>query len=109
MDETVFFWSGWDPIVRILVVGTITYVALVLLLRISGKRTLTRMTAFDFVIAIAIGSVFGRVLTAKTVSIAETVTTFILLILLQALFFLFRTKFKDLQKTHQFKAFPLIL
>ena len=86
MDKVVFFWSGWEPILRILVVGTITYVGLVLLLRISGKRTFTRMTAFDFIIAIAIGSSFGRILTAKTISVAEAFTTFILLILLQTVF-----------------------
>ena len=86
MDKVVFFWSGWEPLLRILVVGSISYVALVLLLKVSGKRTLTRMTAFDFVITIAIGSSFGRILTAEIISIAESVTTFVLLILLQSLF-----------------------
>ncbi|GHA23347.1 DUF421 domain-containing protein [Salinimicrobium marinum] len=86
MDDVVYFWSGWEPIFRILVVGSITYVGLVILLRLSGKRTLTRMTTFDFVIAIAIGSAFGRILTASIVSISEAITAFILLILLQTVF-----------------------
>lgn len=86
MNDVVFFWNGWEPILRILVVGTITYLGLVLLLRLSGKRTFTRMTAFDFVIAITIGSAFGRILTAKSVSVSESITTFILLILLQTIF-----------------------
>lgn len=86
MDDVVFFWNGWEPILRILVVGTLTYLGLVLLLRLSGKRTFTRMTAFDFVIAITIGSAFGRILTAKSVSISESIATFVLLILLQTVF-----------------------
>lgn len=41
------------------------------------------MNAFDFVITITIGSAFGRLLTAREVSLAESVTVFLLLITLQ--------------------------
>lgn len=94
MDEVVFFWNGWEPILRILFVGTFTYIAILFLLRISGKRTLARMSGFDFVITIAMGAAFGRVLTAKTVSIAETITVFVLLTVLQYLFSFFTVRFK---------------
>ena len=83
MDKVVIFWSGWEPILRILVVGTLTYMGIVILLRVSGKRTLASMNAFDFIITIAMGSAFGRILTAHKVSIAETFTTFLLLVGLQ--------------------------
>ncbi|WP_017730761.1 DUF421 domain-containing protein [Nafulsella turpanensis] len=83
MDKIVIFWSGWEPIVRIVVVGTLTYIGIIILLRVSGKRTLASMNAFDFVITIAMGSAFGRILTAKKVSIAESLTTFLLLVALQ--------------------------
>lgn len=86
MERVVFLWSGWESILRILLVGSITYVALIFLLRIAGKRTLSRMTAFDFVIAITIGSAFGRILTASSVSVSESLVTFGLLMGLQILF-----------------------
>ncbi|GAB3174697.1 DUF421 domain-containing protein [Telluribacter humicola] len=86
MDKTVFFWSGWEPILRIVVVGTITYLCIVLLLRVSGKRTLASMNAFDFIITVTMGSAFGRVLTAKGVSVSEAVVTFLLLVSLQYIF-----------------------
>ena len=98
MEKVVFLWNGWEPILRILVVGTVTYLGLVVLLRLSGKRTLTRMTAFDFIIAITIGSAFGRILTAKSVSISESITTFILLVLLQTIFSFFEVNFKFFKK-----------
>lgn len=91
MDKTVFFWNGLEPIIRILIVGTLGYIALVMILKISGKRTLAKMNAFDFIITVTIGSVFGRVLTAKSVSITEAVTAFILLAVLQTLFAYFET------------------
>jgi uncharacterized membrane protein YcaP (DUF421 family) len=78
-----FFFDGWEPVARILLVGTLGYTALVLLLRVSGKRTLAQMNSFDFVITVAIGASFGRIITAREVSVLEAVTAFVLLITLQ--------------------------
>ncbi|RDV14659.1 DUF421 domain-containing protein [Pontibacter diazotrophicus] len=83
MDDVVILWNGYEPLLRILVVGTLTYIGIVLVLRISGKRTLLSMNAFDFIITIAMGSAFGRILTAKQVSLAESLVTFVLLVSLQ--------------------------
>ncbi|SEV88773.1 DUF421 domain-containing protein [Halobacterium jilantaiense] len=82
MTEPLFF-DGWEPLVRITVVGVSMYVTLVLFLRLSGSRTLSTMNAFDFIVTVAIGSVFGRALTAKAVSLTEAVVAFALLIALQ--------------------------
>ena len=68
---------------RTVVVGTLTYISIITILRISGKRTLAKMNAFDFVITVALGSAYGRILTAKQVSLAEAITTFALLAILQ--------------------------
>ncbi len=83
MNKVVFFYTGLEPIFRIIIIGTLAYISLLLLLRISGKRTLAQMNAFDFVITVAIGSTFGRLLTAKGVSLAEGITAFGVLIGLQ--------------------------
>ena len=83
MSDLVFFTSGWLPLARIVVVGTLMYVVLVVLLRVSGSRTIASMRAFDFIVTVALGSVFGRALTAKGVSLAEAVLAFVLLIALQ--------------------------
>jgi uncharacterized membrane protein YcaP (DUF421 family) len=85
MDNVVFFYGGIEPLVRIVVVGTLAYFSLIILLRISGQRTLAQLNSFDFVITIAIGSTLGRLITAKGVSLAESVTAFFTLIFLQHL------------------------
>lgn len=77
------WFAGWEPIWRIGVVGTLGYGALVVLLRASGKRTLAQMNSFDFVITVAVGATFGRVMTARSVALAEAVTAFVVLIALQ--------------------------
>ena len=80
----VHIWfSGWEPIWRTLIVGTLGYAALVMFVRFSGKRTLAQMNSFDFVITVAIGAAFGSAMTARTVALAEAVTAFALLIALQ--------------------------
>lgn len=74
-----------DPvaILRTLIVGVLAYVSLVAILRISGKRTLTQMNAFDFVVTVALGSTLATLLLSREVALAEGVVAMGLLVLLQ--------------------------
>lgn len=77
------FFSGWDSLFRTLVVGLLAYITLVLFLRISGKRTLSKMNAFDLVVTVALGSTLATVLLARDIALAEGALAFGLLIGLQ--------------------------
>jgi uncharacterized membrane protein YcaP (DUF421 family) len=77
------FFDTWFELGRVVVVGTCTYAALVALLRVSGKRTLSKMNAFDFVVTVALGSTLATVLLSKDVALAEGMLAFGILILLQ--------------------------
>ena len=77
------FFIDWFGLWRVVIVGTLAYVALVLLLRVSGKRTLSKMNAFDFIVTVALGSTLATVLLSKDVALAEGITAFALLIGLQ--------------------------
>ena len=92
MDDVVFFWDGWLPLLRIVVVGSLGFVWLVLLLRTTGPRNMAKMTPFDFVITVTLGSAFGRVLTAQEVAVADAVVAFALLVTLQWLFAYLRSR-----------------
>lgn len=76
-------FSGWDSLLRIILTGVLAYVALIAFLRISGKRTLSKMNAFDLVVTVALGSTLATVLLAKDVALADGVVGFGVLILLQ--------------------------
>jgi uncharacterized membrane protein YcaP (DUF421 family) len=69
MDK-LFFYS-WESIIRTGVTTILAYFCLILLLRISGKRTLSKMNAFDFVVTIALGSILATVLLNKSVALAD--------------------------------------
>ncbi len=76
-------FGTWDALGRVLVIAPLAYLALLLLLRISGKRTLTKLNAFDLVVTVALGSVLATTLLSKTVSLAEGILALALLIGLQ--------------------------
>lgn len=79
------FFDSWSESARVPIVGVLAYVALVLILRVSGKRTLSKMNAFDFVVTVALGSTLATILLNEDVSLAEGVTALALLVGLQYL------------------------
>lgn len=81
MEDLLF--NGWQPLGRTLVIGILAYASLVFLLRISGRRTLSKMNAFDLVVTVALGSTLATVLLNRNVSLAQGALAFALLIGLQ--------------------------
>lgn len=79
------FFNDWSSLARVVMVGTLAYAGLVLLLRISGKRTLSKMNAFDLIVTVALGSTLATVLLSQDVALADGITAFALLIALQYL------------------------
>ncbi len=61
----------------------LVYPTLVLVLRVSGKRTLAKMNAFDLVVTVALGSTLATILLSADVSLAEGVVVLVLLVTLQ--------------------------
>ena len=77
------FFDSWTGLGRVLLVGTLAYVALVAILRISGKRTLSKMNAFDFVVTVALGSTLATILVDTSVTLAQGALALALLVALQ--------------------------
>lgn len=83
MDFEKIFFAGWAGVARTALVGVLAYAAMVLSLRVSGKRTLSKMNAFDLVVTVALGSILATILLSKDVALAEGVTAMVVLIGLQ--------------------------
>lgn len=75
--------AGWETPFRIATAGTLGYAALVFFLRVSGKRTLSKLNAFDFVVTVAIGSSFATILLSQDTPIGKGIWGLLVLILLQ--------------------------
>ncbi len=100
-------FHSWADLGRVAVVGGLAYPALVLLLRVSGKRTLTKLNAFDFVVTVALGSTLATVLLSKDVSLAEGLAALGLLIALQ--FFITWQSVRSPRFQRLIKAEPTLL
>ena len=101
------FFDSWFGIVRILIVGVLAYVALIIFLRVSGKRTLSKWNAFDFVVTIALGSTLASVIISKDVVLIEGVIAFALLIGLQFVITRLSVRFDSIKNV--VKAEPTLL
>ncbi|MFN2441460.1 MAG: DUF421 domain-containing protein, partial [Thermoanaerobaculia bacterium] len=65
------FFDDIQGLIRVFVISILAYVALVLFLRVSGKRTLTKLNAFDLVVTVALGSTLATIILSKDVALAE--------------------------------------
>ncbi|WP_456271302.1 DUF421 domain-containing protein [Bacillus sp. AK031] len=77
------FFYDLQTIQRTIIIGFCAYISLIILLRVSGKRTLSKLNAFDLVVTVAMGSTLSSILINKNVTWAQGITAFIMLIGLQ--------------------------
>lgn len=77
------FFDSYHDLVRVAVVGPSAYLALVVLLRATGKRTLSKMNAFDLVVTVALGSMLAASILDDSVALSEGLLALGLLCLLQ--------------------------
>lgn len=82
MPDSLFF-QGWNGPIRILIVGVLSYAALVLLLRLTGKRTLSKLNAFDLVVTVALGSTLSTAILDKNTPLLDGLVAMGLLVALQ--------------------------
>jgi uncharacterized membrane protein YcaP (DUF421 family) len=78
-------FDGWSGPLHTAIVGMLAYVLLILLLRVSGKRTLSKMNAFDFIVTVSLGSTLASVMLTKGTALAQGFTAFVVLIGLQCI------------------------
>lgn len=76
-------FGGWGELGRVLVFGVVAYVGMVFFLRLSGKRTLSKMDTFDFVITTALGSALAQVVLSRDGALSTGLAAFAVIIGLQ--------------------------
>jgi len=71
-NADTWLFTSWSTVGWILLSGLMMLVAIVVIIRIIGLRSLSKMSSFDFAVTVAIGSILGSVV-ASSSSIAEGV------------------------------------
>jgi len=98
MDLQAMFFQNWSGIVRTILVGIMAYATLVIFLRISGKRTLAKLNAFDLVVTVALGSTLSAITLQESIALAEGAVALALLISLQYLVTFFSVRSRTFAK-----------
>ncbi|MFP8782346.1 DUF421 domain-containing protein [Planococcus plakortidis] len=82
MLDTILF-DGWESVLRIAIMSLLAYPFLIVLLRNFGKRSLTNINIFDFIITVTYGATLGSVITSDKVSFADGAMVLFMLSLMQ--------------------------
>jgi uncharacterized membrane protein YcaP (DUF421 family) len=85
MGHTPFYFESWYNVERTVTLSIVGFVALFIMLRVSGKRTLSKLNVFDFVFVVAVGSVFASMIISKDVTLIEGIAALATLIAIQML------------------------
>lgn len=76
-------WDSWESIMRVAIVTVTSYVGLLLLQRVSGKRTLSKLNAFDLIVTVALGSMLATTILSPNATLARGLTGIGVLMALQ--------------------------
>lgn len=82
MDQPLFL-DGLSDLVRVLTLAPLLYCAVIVFIRISGKRTTAQMNNFDWIVTVALGSLMASPILIDDVTLAETLLAIACLIGLQ--------------------------
>ena len=101
------FFSNWESLIRITIVTIVAYFLIIFMLRISGKRTLSKMNAFDFIVTVALGSMLATVILSKDIALFDGLLALVLLITLQYIITWLSARYKVIDKF--IKSSPALL
>lgn len=101
------FFRSWEEVWRVAAVAALAYPIMIVFLRLSGKRTLAKMNAFDLVITVALGSSLATILLSTDVALAEGITGLAMLVALQLVATWLSVRFRAIRRA--LKSEPTLL
>ena len=76
-------FDTWSDLLRVGATAVLAYAAIVVILRVAGKRSLAKFNIFGFAVTVAFGSTLATVLLNPDVTVAEGALAFVMLAGLQ--------------------------
>ena len=78
--ETILF-KDWESALHVAICSVLAFFVAFLFIRISGKRTLAKLTAFDLVVTVTLGSTLSSMILAKTPLVDGAIALAIIIVL----------------------------
>lgn len=82
-NEIATWFNSWDRIQSILLSGLAVYIGVIVLVRVSGKRTTSQMNNFDWIITVALGGLISSGILLENVSVVDAMVAASWLVFLQ--------------------------
>lgn len=79
------FFNEWQDLLRVALAVPVTYLGVVLFVRLSGKRTTSQMNNFDWIVTVAMGSMVASSVVVEDVTVADALVGIGGLLLMQYL------------------------
>ena len=67
------FFDGWEQLLRSAISAAAIYLAIVAAIRVAGQKALAKMSGYDLIVTVALGSVVATLPLTTSVSIADAV------------------------------------
>jgi len=96
-----------SDILYLIGISVMAFITIVFVLRISGKRTLSKMNSFDFIVTVALGSVLATTIVNYKDSFWNGLLTFAILVALQYMATWLSVRFKTVESI--LKSEPTLL
>jgi uncharacterized membrane protein YcaP (DUF421 family) len=79
------FFRSWDGLLRVVLSATIVYILVVAALRWVGARALAKMSAYDLIVSIALGSMVASIPLSTSISVVDGLAAIATFLALQEL------------------------
>jgi uncharacterized membrane protein YcaP (DUF421 family) len=77
------FFDSWADIGRVVAASATVFVLIVALLRIVGQQALAKMSGYDVVVTVTLGSIVASVAVTKGITVSEGLAALVTLLVLQ--------------------------
>lgn len=101
-------WSSWSQTADTAVRSVVVYVAVLVLVRVVGRRTLAQLSGYDVVITVATGSVLASVAVPSSPSVSDGVTVLVTLYGMQVLLGVLRQRSERVQRLIDFRPVEVV-
>jgi uncharacterized membrane protein YcaP (DUF421 family) len=88
------FFRSWDGLLRVVLSAAVVYVLVVAALRWVGARALAKMSAYDLIVSIALGSMVAAIPLSTSISVADGIAAIATFLALQELTRFFQARYR---------------
>ncbi|MGF1538323.1 MAG: DUF421 domain-containing protein [Elainellaceae cyanobacterium] len=100
-------FDGWEGVIKIVLTVPLMYTAVILAIRVMGKRSTSKMNNFDWIVTVAVGSLTASGIILDSVTVVEAITA--IAFLLGAQYLLTKGIYASDKLTKLAKASPALL